>query len=459
MKRLPAALATIVMLSAVSAPAFAAKLVALTVGVAHYNAPLNALPSPVKDANAMAQILQGYGFTVFRLNDPDIATFQRGLVEFVNEAKDADAAVVFYSGHGFQLNGENYFVPVDGSFNSAAAFKADFTTVSSVLEKLDQAHAKFKFLILDACRSDPFVAHDRMNMQAVLATAGLAEQRRLGQNTLVSFASAPGETSLDAGPSVGYSLYTAAMLQVLQNVKKIEVRELTTEARDLVIAISDKAHAEQVPWETSSMRRDFWFARGQGAAGQIADVLPEVPQHAPSSGFIFPDSNKRLLTKADIAHLSPGELRIARNEIFARHGRIFVSPDLRAYFAKRSWYHPVAPEVQITALEEQNVQFLRAAETSSDHAELTVARPQSDFLIADSDKRILTRADLAGFSKEQLRIARNEIYARRGRFFKSDDLKAYFSKFAWYKPYTWNPGLTSIELANAFLIQSVENGK
>jgi hypothetical protein len=446
-------------LSAASFAAHAAKLVALTVGVAHYSAPLNSLPSPVKDANAMAQVLQGYGFTVFRLNDPDIATFQRGLVEFVNEAKDADAAVVFYSGHGFQLNGENYFVPADGSFNSAAAFKADFTTVSSVLEKLDQAHAKFKFLILDACRSDPFVARDRMNMQAVLATAGLAEQRKLGQNTLVSFASAPGETSIDAGPAIGYSLYTAALLNVLGKTQKIEVRELTTEARDLVITVAEKSRVEQVPWETSSMRRAFWFARGTGAAGQIADVLPEVPQDAPAAGFIFPDSDKRALTRADVAHLSPGELRIARNEIFARHGRIFVSADLRAYFVKRSWYHPVAPEVKISALEEQNVQFIRAAETVSDHAELTVARPQSDFLIPDSDKRILDRADLARFSKMQLRIARNEIYARRGRFFKSEDLKAYFSKFGWYKPYSWNPGLTSIELANAFLIQSVENGQ
>ena len=437
-------------------PAFAAKLVALTVGVAHYAAPLNPLPSPDKDADAMAKALQAYGFQVFRLHDPDIATFQRGLVEFIHEAKDADAAVIFYSGHGFQLNGENYFAPVDGSFNSAAAFKADFTTVSSVIEKLEAAHAKFKFLILDACRSDPFVAKDRMNMQAVLATAGLAEQRELGQNTLISFASGPGKVSIDAGAALGYSLYTAAVLDVLNKAQKIEVRDLTTQARDLVITEAEAARLDQVPWETSSMRHAFWLARGRG---KIADVLPEIPENAPAGGFVIADSATRALNAADIAHLSPGELRIARNEIFARHGRIFVSADLRAYFGKRSWYRPRSPEVTLSSLEEQNVRFLRAAESANTKPVLTVARPQADFLIADSGTRLLSAADLAGLSKAQLRIARNEIYARRGRYFQSADLKAHFSAFAWYKPYTWNPGLTSVELANVFLIQSLENSR
>ena len=208
------------------------------------------------------------------------------------------------------------------------------------------------------------------------------------------------------------------------------------------------------------MRRAFWFARGAGQQqGQIADVLPEIPENAPAGGFMLPDSGKRALGPADIAHLSPGELRIARNEIFARHGRIFVSPDLRAYFGRQPWYHATAPEVKISALEEQNVQFLRAAEETNNKPVLTAERPQSDFLIPDSDKRLLSRADLTSFNPTQLRIARNEIYARRGRFFKSDDLKQHFAKFPWYKPYTWNPGLTSVELANVFLIESVENGQ
>ncbi|MBI3677952.1 MAG: YARHG domain-containing protein [Proteobacteria bacterium] len=437
-------------------PASAAKFVALVVGVSHYSAPLSALPSPVKDSDAMASTLQGFGFQVFRLNDPDVATFQRGLVEFVNQAKGADAAVVFYSGHGFQLNGENYFVPVDGSFDSVNAFKADFTTVSSVIEKLDSAKAKFKFIILDACRSDPFVAGDKMNMGAVIATAGLAEQRKLGVNTLISYASAPGEVSLDLGKSVGYSFYTHEFLKVLRAAQSVEVGVLTRQVRAAVIAYASRAHVEQVPWEASSMSREFYFSRA--AAGKIADILPELPQEAPKSGFIIADSGRRALTLAELAKFNPAELRIARNEIFARHGRIFVSDDLRAYFAKFSWYHPVSAEVTLSQLEEANVVLIREAEKTNTKAEVTVARAPSDFLIPDSDAHRLTRADLVNLSPSDLRIARNEIYARRGRYFQSADLKARFEKFSWYQPYTWNPGLNPIERANVDLIQSMENG-
>ena len=446
--------AFILALSLAPLPASAAKFVALVVGVSHYSAPLSALPSPLKDSDAMASTLQGFGFQVFRLNDPDVATFQRGLVEFVNQAKGADAAIVFYSGHGFQLNGENYFVPVDGSFDSVNAFKADFTTVSSVIEKLDSAKAKFKFIILDACRSDPFVAGDKMNMGAVIATAGLAEQRKLGVNTLISYASAPGEVSLDLGPSVGYSFYTNEFLKVLKTAKSVEVGVLTREVRAAVIAYASRAHVEQVPWEASSMSSEFYFSRG--AAGKIADILPELPQEAPKSGFIIADSDRRALTLTELAKFNPAELRIARNEIFARHGRIFVSADLKAYFAKFSWYHPVSAEVPLSKLEEANVALVREAEKSNTRAELSVKRPTSDFLIADSDTRRLTREDFANFSLADLRVARNEIYARRGRYFQSEDLKARFERFSWYQPYTWNPGLNPIERANVDLILDLE---
>jgi hypothetical protein len=446
----------IVALSLVPLPAVAAKNVALVVGVSHYSAPLSALPSPVKDSDAMAAVLQGFGFQVYRLNDPDVATFQRGLVEFVNQAKGADAAVVFYSGHGFQLNGENYFVPVDGSFDSVDAFKADFTTVSSVIEKLDSAHAKFKFIILDACRSDPFVAGDRMNMGAVIATAGLAEQRKLGVNTLISYASGPGQASLDLGPSVGFSFYTNELLKVLKAAQNVEVGILTREVRAAVIAYAHSAHVDQVPWENSSMIGTFYFSRAPN--GKVADILPELPQEAPKNGFVIADSDKRALMVAELAKFNPAELRIARNEIFARHGRIFVSADLKAYFGKFSWYHPVAAEVTLSKLEEANVALIREAEKNNTRPEVTVARAPSDFLIPDSDTRKLTTEDLKNLTPDQLRIARNEIYARRGRYFQSEDLKERFEKFSWYKPYTWNPGLNPIERANVDLIQHLERG-
>lgn len=79
-------------------------------------------------------------------------------------------------------------------------------------------------------------------------------------------------------------------------------------------------------------------------------------------GMIFPDSDRRLLGPADIAPLSASELRVARNEIYARRGRAFADPNLRRYFAQFDWYNPVAAEVALGRVESANVAFLQQAE-------------------------------------------------------------------------------------------------
>jgi hypothetical protein len=80
----------------------------------------------------------------------------------------------------------------------------------------------------------------------------------------------------------------------------------------------------------------------------------------------------------------------------------------------------------------------------------------SGFIFSDSDRRLLTVAELQGLSSEQLRIARNEIYARKGRYFKDGSLTAHFSQFSWYQPNRWDVTLNDIEHANVRLIQSME---
>jgi hypothetical protein len=137
-------------------------------------------------------------------------------------------------------------------------------------------------------------------------------------------------------------------------------------------------------------------------------------------------------------------LRLARNEIFARRGRYFNSPDLTARFSKFAWYAPSTWDPQLNAVEKANVALIERYESGGP--------VQSGFIFSDSDRRLLTPADLRGLSNEDLRIARNEIFARRGRYFESADLKARFERFPWYSPNTWNPKLNSIEEANVALL-------
>jgi YARHG domain len=179
------------------------------------------------------------------------------------------------------------------------------------------------------------------------------------------------------------------------------------------------------------------------------EPLPVAPSPARApSDFIIADSSSRLLTSNDLRGLSRDELRIARNEIFARRGRYFSSADLTARFGRFAWYQPHTWEPQLNDIERANVALIERAEPAD--------TAQGDFIIPDSDRRLLAPGDLRKLSKAELRIARNEIFARRGRYFEAADLKARFERFAWYSPSTWNPKLNSIEQANVALMDQIE---
>jgi uncharacterized protein YecT (DUF1311 family) len=93
-----------------------------------------------------------------------------------------------------------------------------------------------------------------------------------------------------------------------------------------------------------------------------APAPPGPGGKTPQAGMIIPDSAERLLTAAELAGLCRAQLRLARNEIYARHGRIFDSPDLQAWFAAQPWYRPLAREVVLSPIERANVTLLDAAE-------------------------------------------------------------------------------------------------
>jgi hypothetical protein len=183
-------------------------------------------------------------------------------------------------------------------------------------------------------------------------------------------------------------------------------------------------------------------------------VFPIPPPPPPSSGFIFPDSDRWVLSADEVARLSPAELSIARNEIFARRGRIFNSPDLRAYFSRFPWYQPRASEVALNAVESQNVEIIQEAEGPTPLA--PPPPPSSGFIFPDSDRRVLSPDEVARLSPAELSIARNEIFARRGRIFNSPDLRAYFSKFQWYQPRASEVTLNAVEGQNVEIIRKAE---
>jgi len=430
-------------------PAVAEKRVALVVGNSAYQN-VSRLENPKSDALLVADTLKRLGFILVGGQaqvDLDKAGFDSVIQRFGSQLMGADVALFYYAGHGIQVRGTNYLVPV--SANPAREADVDFqmVDVNLVLRQMEGAGTRFNIVILDACRNNPFGGR---GLRA--ADGGLA-QIRAPEGTLLSYATQPGNVALDGND--GHSPYTRALVETMQK-PGLDVLQAFNQVG---LAVKRATGSAQQPWvSTSPIDGAFYFAGH--AAGQVATadpqstVLPPAsnpPPLAPpaartQSDFIFPDSDSRQLSDGDLRALSKEDMRIARNEIFARRGRFFNAPDLTARFSKFAWYAPRTWEPDLNAVERANVALMEQFETG-------VGAAQGSFIFPDSDRRLLTPGDLRRLSRDDIRIARNEIFARRGRHFEAADLKARFERFSWYVPYTWNPRLNAIEQANVALIE------
>ena len=186
--------------------------------------------------------------------------------------------------------------------------------------------------------------------------------------------------------------------------------------------------------------------------------LPQ-PSSQPShnqSGIVLAMSNLRQLTTADVSGFNRTKLRLARNEIFARHGYIFHSPELAKWFGDKPWYTPSTRAVNLSPIERYNVGFLRNLERQPSKTNLSVKSQKHDWLLPHSSNRLITKSELRHYSRSELRFVRNEIFARHGYIFSSQDLNRYFSSKSWYRPITKQVNLSEIESANVKLIKSLE---
>ena len=196
-------------------------------------------------------------------------------------------------------------------------------------------------------------------------------------------------------------------------------------------------------------------------------------------GYVLPDSASRTIGTNELINLTPWQLKVARNEIYARHGRSFKSGDLRCYFQTQSWYNanPNYSDNSLNGFERKNAvtilnyekqikslftnydngcEYGRAMASDGDTG--SYYENNSYYLLSDSNKRNLTTADFSYLSPWQLKAARNEIYARHGRKFQSADLRCYFQSMNWYQE---NPNysdklLNGFEQRNAVTILNYE---
>ncbi len=224
----------------------AAKRVALVIGNSVYR---NATPlkNPTNDATDIAARLRALEFDVVEGIDLDMNGMRRSVREFVRKTEGADLAVFFYAGHGLQVNGSNYLVPVDANLSSITDLQFETLPVDFVLGPME-VNAKTSIVFLDACRDNPLarsLARSMGTRSSAIGT-GLAEIGG-GIGTLISYATQPGNVALDGEGR--NSPFTTALLTHLGKPGAGITGTMTAVRRDVLASTNGK----QVPWEHSSL--------------------------------------------------------------------------------------------------------------------------------------------------------------------------------------------------------------
>jgi Caspase domain len=192
--------------------ALADKRVALVIGNSAYqNAP--SLPNPARDARAMADMFRKVGFDVVSAQyDIGNLDLKRAIRQFEDAAADADIAVVYYAGHGLEINGVNYLIPVDAKLASDRDAEDEAVTLERLISAVDGTK-RLRLVILDACRDSPFVRTMKQQRQIRGISAGLGAAEPSSTNTLIAYAAKAGSVAIDGDGD--HSPFTAALLDNL----------------------------------------------------------------------------------------------------------------------------------------------------------------------------------------------------------------------------------------------------
>ncbi len=206
----------------------AEKRVALVIGNSAY-VHVPSLANPANDANAVSIMMRHAGYEVVETRDLGNVEMRRALRDFEEMTRDADIAVVFYAGHGIEVKGSNFLVPVDALFRRDSDVEDEAVTLDRVLRTLEPAK-RLRLVILDACRDNPFIMK-RMAATRSLSR-GLAPVEPITSDTLIAFAAKAGSTAAD-GEGV-HSPFTKALLNYIAS-PGLDVRLALGRVRDEVV--------------------------------------------------------------------------------------------------------------------------------------------------------------------------------------------------------------------------------
>jgi hypothetical protein len=204
------------------------------------------LTNPENDASDMSIALKSLGFNVTTLVNANQKEMDEAIEGFGRRLTEGSVGLFFYAGHGVQVNGENYLLPVDSNLKSEAEVRYKTVNLGQILGEMGNAKNGMNIVILDACRDNPLPKTYRS------ATTGLAEVDA-PKGTLVGFATAPGSTALDGNGRNG--VYTKHILQHIKDTG-LPVEQVL---KKVLQGVNEETDGKQTPWMSSSFTGDFYF--------------------------------------------------------------------------------------------------------------------------------------------------------------------------------------------------------
>ena len=215
------------------------------------------LLNPANDAKAVGEVLKGMGFAVIEVRDASKAQMEAALGRAREALKGKNGVgMLYYAGHGLQLDWRNYMVTVDARLNAAAEVPVQTVDVQAVIDAFKPADNRMNILMLDACRDNPFAA--------TASGKGLAPMDA-PTGTLLAYATAPGNVAEDGSKKSGNGLYTQCLVQELGR-PATSIENMFKRVR---LQVRRQSDGRQIPWESTSLEDEFYFdAKAKPAKGR-----------------------------------------------------------------------------------------------------------------------------------------------------------------------------------------------
>jgi hypothetical protein len=250
---------------------------ALVIGNGAYaEAPLG---NAVNDATDVARAMREIGFEVTLHTNTNLRTIEEAVKAFSRQLGPGAIGLFYYAGHGVQVAGENYLIPLGQQIDIEANVRYQAVALGMVLNELNNTPAAARILILDACRDNPFLRRWRSSGRS-LASRGLATPQASGQGTLIAFATAPDATAADAITGSRNSPYTTHLLRHLRT-PNLEIAQLFRRLRGDVLQATNN---RQIPWVSESLVGEVYLNPQMvaTAVSQPQPVQQQAPERAPA---------------------------------------------------------------------------------------------------------------------------------------------------------------------------------